>query len=275
MAREAAAAIRMEGKPEAMQLRNKRIIVTGGAQGIGEATVRAFAREGASVYSFDIAEDSGRRIAKEATEAGPGTVTFLRADIADRADIDAAFEEAVATLGGLDVLVNVAGLQRSSAAADIPDDLWEMVYRVNVLGTIHTNQAAYRAMKPAGVGAIVNFGSMSGFTGELTNATYGSSKAAVHTWTRTVAREWGPDGIRVNAVLPYVNTPMFDKYRNSLTPEELTAYDAEIAKSIPLGGKFGNADKDLAPVLVFLASDASHFITGQLLPVDGGFTSVR
>ncbi|MFF3062454.1 SDR family NAD(P)-dependent oxidoreductase [Streptomyces sp. NPDC057909] len=275
MAREAAAVIRMERKPEAMQLRNKRIIVTGGAQGIGEATVRAFAREGASVYSFDIAEDGGRRIAKEATEAGPGTVTFVRADIADRADIDAAFDEAVAALGGLDVLVNVAGLQRSSAAADVPDDLWEMVYRVNVLGTIHTNQAAYRAMRPAGVGAIVNFGSMSGFTGELTNATYGSSKAAVHTWTRTVAREWGPDGIRVNAVLPYVNTPMFDKYRNSLTPEELTAYDAEIAKSIPLGGKFGNADRDLAPVLVFLASDASHFITGQLLPVDGGLTSVR
>nr|WP_240607090.1 SDR family oxidoreductase [Cryobacterium aureum] len=158
---------------------------------------------------------------------------------------------------------------------DITPKLWDTIYRVNVLGTMLTNQAAYRAMKPAATGAIVNFGSMSGFTGELTNATYGSSKAAVHTWTRTVAREWGPDGIRVNAVLPYVNTPMFDKYRSSLNSDELAAYDEQIRQSIPLGGKFGNADTDLAPVLVFLASDASHFITGQLLPVDGGFASVR
>ncbi|RMB85063.1 SDR family NAD(P)-dependent oxidoreductase [Streptomyces shenzhenensis] len=259
----------------AKQLDGKRIIVTGGAQGIGEATVRAFAREGAQIYSFDLTEDAGTRVAEEATQEGPGTVTFRRTDIADKADTGAAFDEAVAALGGLDVLVNVAGLQRSSAAADITDELWETVYRVNVLGTIHTNQAAYHAMRPSGAGAIINFGSMSGFTSELTNAAYGSSKAAVHTWTRTVAREWGPDGIRVNAVLPYVNTPMFDKYRGSLTPEELAAYDAEIAKSIPLGGRFGDADKDLAPVLVFLAGDASHFITGQLLPVDGGLTSVR
>ncbi|MEV8388936.1 MULTISPECIES: SDR family NAD(P)-dependent oxidoreductase [unclassified Streptomyces] len=259
----------------AERLDGKRIIVTGGAQGIGEAAVRAFTREGAQVYSFDISEGAGARVAKEATEAGPGAAAFRRTDIADKTDTDAAFEEAFAALGGLDVLVNIAGLQRSAAAADITDELWETVYRVNVLGTIHTNQAAYRAMKPSGTGAIINFGSMSGFTGELTNAAYGSSKGAVHTWTRTVAREWGPDGIRVNAVLPYVNTPMFEKYRSSLTPGELAAYDAEIARSIPLGGRFGDADKDLAPVLVFLASDASHFITGQLLPVDGGLTSVR
>jgi NAD(P)-dependent dehydrogenase (short-subunit alcohol dehydrogenase family) len=258
-----------------MELENKRIIVTGGAQGIGEATVRAFAREGASVWSFDLTEADGTRVASEATEAGPGSVRFRRVDVADKADVDAGVDEAVAALGGLDVFVNVAGLQRSAPAAEITDELWEAVHRVNVLGTIHTNQAAYRHMKPVGAGAIVNFGSMSGFTGELTNAIYGTSKAAVHTWTRTVAREWGPDGIRVNAVLPYVNTPMFGKYRNSLTPTELEAYDAEIAAAIPLGGKFGNADTDLAPVLVFLASDASHFITGQLLPVDGGLAAVR
>jgi 3-oxoacyl-[acyl-carrier protein] reductase len=171
--------------------------------------------------------------------------------------------------------VNIAGLQRSSTAENITDDLFEAIYRVNVLGTIHTNQSAYRIMKAAGTGAIVNFGSMSGFTGEHSNATYGSSKGAVHTWTRTVAREWGPFGVRVNAVLPYMNTPMFDKYTNSLSPAELATYQGELKKNIPLGGTFGDAERDLAPVMVFLASDASHFITGQLLPVDGGFASVR
>jgi 3-oxoacyl-[acyl-carrier protein] reductase len=258
-----------------MKLQDKRIVVTGGAQGIGEATVRAFAREGAHVHSLDLTEENGTRVAAQATAAGPGRVVFRRTDITDATDVNSAFDAAVADLGGLDVLVNVAGLQRSAPAAEITPDLWESVHRVNVLGTILTNQAAYRAMKPAGTGSIVNFGSMSGFTGELTNATYAASKGAVHTWTRTVAREWGPDGIRVNAVLPYVNTPMFDKYRGSLTPEELAAYDEQVRQSIPLGGKFGNADTDLAPVLVFLAGDGSHFITGQLLPVDGGFTSVR
>jgi NAD(P)-dependent dehydrogenase (short-subunit alcohol dehydrogenase family) len=258
-----------------MELENKRIIVTGAAQGIGEATLRAFVREGANVVGFDLNEENGARVAASAASDGPGTASFRRVDVSDKAAVDVGVDSAVEELGGLDVFINVAGFQRSSAADEISDDLFDSIFHVNVLGTVHTNQAAYRHMKPNHAGAIVNFGSMSGLTAELTNATYGMSKAAVHNWTRSVAREWGPDGIRVNAVLPYMNTPMFDKFRGSLTAEELAAYDAEIAKSIPLGGKFGNADLDLAPVLVFLASDASHFITGQLLPVDGGLASVR
>ena len=258
-----------------MQLENKRIIVTGAAQGTGEATLRAFVREGAQVVGFDLNEDRGTRVATDAAATGPGSASFRHVDVSDKAAVDTGVDAAVEELGGLDVFINVAGFQRSAPAAAIDDDLFESIFHVNVLGTVHTNQAAYRHMQPNGAGAIVNFGSMSGLTAELTNATYGMSKAAVHTWTRSVAREWGPDGIRVNAVLPYMDTPMFDKFRGSLTAAELEAYDAEIAKSIPLGGRFGNADLDLAPVLVFLASDASHFITGQLLPVDGGLASVR
>ncbi|GAA5063764.1 SDR family NAD(P)-dependent oxidoreductase [Nocardia callitridis] len=258
-----------------MQLDGKRILVTGGAQGIGAAIVKAYAAEGARVHSFDLNEADGAATAKQANDRGPGTATFTRLDITDGSATETLFRSAAAKLGGIDVLVNIAGLQKSAMAEDITDELFHSVYRVNVLGTIHTNQSAFRIMKEAGTGAIVNFGSMSGFTGELANSTYGSSKGAVHTWTRTVAREWGPHGIRVNAVLPYVNTPMFDKYTNSLTPEELAQYREQLRKDIPLGGTFGNADTDLAPVLVFLASDASHFITGQLLPVDGGFAAVR
>jgi NAD(P)-dependent dehydrogenase (short-subunit alcohol dehydrogenase family) len=255
-------------------LENKRIIVTGGAQGIGEATVRAYAREGARLFSFDLNAESGQKVAAESTAAGPGSVHFRTVDVADRAAVDSAVDEAVGELGGLDVFVNVAGLQQSGLAGSISDELWERVYRVNVLGTIHTNQAAFRHMKPNTAGSIVNFGSMSGFVGELGNSVYGSSKGAVHTWTRTAAREWGPFGVTVNAVLPYVTTPMFDKFRSSLTPEELQAYDDEIIRTVPLG-RLGNADRDLAPVMIFLASEASHFITGQLIPVDGGLSQVR
>ena len=92
-------------------------------------------------------------------------------------------------------------------------------------------------------------------------------------WSRS--RQWGPDGIRVNAVLPYMVTPMYEAFRNAMSPEDLAAHDAETKLAIPLGGKFGNCAEDLAPVMVFLASDDSHFMTGQLFPVDGGLISVR
>lgn len=258
-----------------MRLAGKRIIVTGGAQGIGEATVRAFAAEGAAVVSMDVKEDRGRAVAEEATVLGPGKVTFSAVDVGDRPGVEQAFADAATQLDGLDVLVNIAGIQRHAPVDDIPPDLLERIMRVNFFGTVHTNAAAFRTMKAAGHGAIVNFGSESGLTAELNNSAYGASKAAVHNWTRSVARDWGPHGIRVNAVLPYVVTPMYEEFRKALSVEALAAHDKETAEQIPLGGKFGDPMRDLAPVLVFLASDESHFITGQLIPVDGGLVSVR
>lgn len=257
-----------------MDLDGKRIIVTGGAQGIGAATVRAYVAAGANVVAMDVNEEGGATTAAEATSAGPGTATFVRADVSDSASVDAAFTEAAGTLGGLDVLVNVAGIQRFQDAHQPDMEFVERIYRINVFGTINTNAAAHRLMASTG-GAIINFGSEAGFTAEPNNAVYGSTKGAVHTWTRSVAREWGPAGIRVNAVLPYMTTPMYQAFRDAMTPEDLAAHDAETAKEIPLGGKFGDPDKDLGPVMVFLASDASHFITGQLIPVDGGLVAVR
>jgi 3-oxoacyl-[acyl-carrier protein] reductase len=180
----------------------------------------------------------------------------------------------VTDLGGLDVLAHIAGVHRHAPTHDVPDELLGWIFAVNVNGTIYTNAAAYRYMKGTG-GAIINFGSESGLTAEVNNAVYGASKAAVHTWTRSVAREWGRYGIRVNAVLPYVVTPMYTRFRAALSPEELAAHDRSTADQIPLGGKFGDPTVDLAPVLVFLAGEGSKFITGQLLPVDGGLISVR
>jgi NAD(P)-dependent dehydrogenase (short-subunit alcohol dehydrogenase family) len=256
-----------------MQLQGKKIIVAGGAQGIGASAVKAFVAAGADVFALDVDESQGRQTAEGASIVGPGKATFLKCDVSIRSEVNEAFNTAVAAMGGLDVLAHIAGVHRHAPTHDVPDDTLEWLMAVNVNGTVYTNGAAYRHM-PNG-GAIINFGSESGLTAEVNNAVYGASKGAVHTWTRSVAREWGRKSIRINAVLPYIVTPMYERFRVALTPEELDAHDRATAEQIPLGGKFGDADADLAPVLLFLASDASRFITGQLIPVDGGLISVR
>lgn len=258
------------------QLEGKRIIVTGGAQGIGASIVRAFLAEGAKVASMDMNDTLGQQVISDTSDSHPQCQGhYYHCDIANRNQVEQAFSAAHEDLGGLDVMVNVAGIHRHCPPDAIYEDLYSLLFRVNVLGTMNTNAVAYNLMKGQRTGNIINFGSESGLTGEINNALYASTKAAVHTWTRNVARQWGPDGIRVNAVLPYMVTPMYQEFRNALSPEELAAHDAATKNDIPLGGKFGDADKDLAPVMVFLASDASRFITGQMLPVDGGLISVR
>jgi NAD(P)-dependent dehydrogenase (short-subunit alcohol dehydrogenase family) len=256
-----------------MQLNGRKIIVTGAAQGIGASALRAFVAAGANVAAMDVDPEKGEAVVADANAAGPGSAFFLKCNVADRAEVDASFGAAVSRLGGLDVLAHIAGVHRHAVTHEVPDETLAWLFDVNVNGTIYTNGAAYRHM-PSG-GAIINFGSESGLTAEANNAVYGASKAAVHAWTRSVAREWGKRGIRLNAVLPYMVTPMYERFREALSEEDLAAHDQATAEQIPLGGKFGDADKDLAPVLVFLASDGSGFITGQLIPVDGGLISVR
>ncbi|EXJ89256.1 3-oxoacyl-[acyl-carrier protein] reductase [Capronia epimyces CBS 606.96] len=258
------------------QLASKRIIVTGGAQGIGESVVRAFAAEGAIVTSMDLNDSLGARVAAEASKTGPGKVSYLPVDISSKESVTEAFNQAAEDMGGLDAMFNVAGYQRHAAPDDPPQDILERITKVNIWGTIYTNATAFAIMKQGGKGgAIVNFGSEAGLTAEHHNSLYGMSKGAVHTWTRSVAREWGPFNVRVNAVLPYVATPMYDAFRDALSPDELERHKLLLKEQFPLGGNLGDPTKDLAPVLVFLASDASHWMTGQLFPVDGGYVAVR
>lgn len=258
------------------QLKSKRIIVTGGAQGIGESVVRAYAAAGASLAVMDLNDEAGERVVAEVKKTVPDVhIRYYHCDIADGQEVTRTFTMAASEMGGLDVLANIAGIHRHCAPDAIDKDLYRFIFDVNVLGTMNTNAEAYKLMKPNGTGNIINFGSESGLVGELNNGLYAASKAAVHTWTRNVARQWGPDGIRVNAVLPYIVTPMYTAFREALSPAELAAHDAATKMDIPLGGRFGDADTDLAPVMVFLASDGSRFITGQMLPVDGGLVAVR
>jgi len=236
--------------------------------------VRAFVNEGARVVSLDVLDPSGRRVTTEADGAGPGSATYLHCDIADRSEVDAAFEQAVSWLGGLDVLANVAGVERRSAATDITDEEWDLVLNVNVKGTLHTNQAAYRSMQ-AGGGAILNFGSDAGLGPYPNGAHYSASKGAVMAWTRTAAVEWAPRGITVNSVVPAIWTPMYDEYRARLPADELALHDAGMRARVPLGGRLGDPTHDLAPVMVFLASEDAHFITGQIISINGGIGMVR
>jgi NAD(P)-dependent dehydrogenase (short-subunit alcohol dehydrogenase family) len=254
-------------------LADKRIIVTGAARGIGASLVRAYVSEGARVLGVDV-DAGGFDLARTPTGTGPGHAFFHRADVRSREDVAAAFAAAEELLGGLDVLVNVAGIERRAAAESISDAEWDAMFDINVKGTMLTNQAAFPRLRERG-GSIVNFGSDSGLVPHLNGAHYSAAKAAVMAWTRTIAHEWGRFGIRANSVLPAIHTPMYEEYLSRLPDDELQAHRAKMRARIPLGGQLGDPDRDLAPVLVFLASNASRFITGQLIAVDGGKVSVR
>jgi NAD(P)-dependent dehydrogenase (short-subunit alcohol dehydrogenase family) len=259
-----------------MQLSGRRVIVTGGARGIGAASVRAFVAEGATVASLDVLDDAGGQVADEAAEKGPGSALYRHCDVTDRGEVDEAFAEVVATFGGLDVLANIAGVEGSARAEDITDEEWDRVFAVNVKGTLYTNQAAYRAMRGnAAGGRIINVGSDAGLGPSPNGSHYSASKGAVMSWTRAAAAEWGRDNITVNALVPAMWTPMYDEFRAHMTPQDLAAHDAAMAAVIPLGGRLGDPDRDVGPVMVFLAGDGSRFITGQLISVNGGLNSVR
>jgi NAD(P)-dependent dehydrogenase (short-subunit alcohol dehydrogenase family) len=248
-----------------MLLDGKRVIVTGGASGIGAATVRAYVAAGAAVVALDVNDADGERVV---AAAGSGA-QFLHCDIAQREEVFGVFERAVERLGGLDVMANVAGVERRTPAEAIDDPEWDLIFDVNVRGTLYTNQAAFRHLRDHG-GRIINFGSGAGIRGQAGSAHYSASKGAVMAWTRTVAQEWAKYRITVNSVVPAIWTPMYDAWRARMTDQERMIHDMAMQHVIPLGGKLGDPDADAGPVMLFLASDMSHFMTGQCFAVDGG-----
>ena len=248
-----------------MRLRDRRIIVTGAASGIAAATVRAYAAEGARVAALDVNDDAGRRVAAEAGER----VTYHHCDVSRRAEVEEVFAHAADAMGGLDVLAHVAGVERATPAEDIPEAEWDLVFDVNAKGTLYTNQAAFRHMKARG-GRIVNFGSGAGIRGQRGSAHYSAAKGAVMAWTRTVAQEWARYGITVNSIVPAIWTPMYEAYRQRMSEQERAIHDLAMQHVIPLGGRLGDPERDIAPVMVFLGGDGARFITGQVFAIDGG-----
>jgi 3-oxoacyl-[acyl-carrier protein] reductase len=245
-------------------LAGRRILITGGATGIGAAAVRVLHEAGARVVAT---------YHRTAPADDVAAVTWLQCDVRDAEAVDAAFRAAVAELGGLDVLVNAAGLWQAGVPGHITGDEIDFLLATNVKGTILTNQAAHAVMRGSG-GRIINFGSSEAVMGSPISAVYAATKGAVQAWTRSAAKAWGADRVTVNALAPAVQTAGADRLREFLGPDAAAFIDQQMKLSIPLGGKLGDPASDLGPVLVFLAGDGAGFITGQLIPVDGGLAMV-
>jgi NAD(P)-dependent dehydrogenase (short-subunit alcohol dehydrogenase family) len=237
-------------------LAGRRILITGGATGIGAAAVRVLHEAGARVVAT---------YHRTAPADDVAAVTWLQCDVRDAEAVDAAFRAAVVELGGLDVLVNAAGLWQAGVPGHITGDEIDFLLATNVKGTILTNQAAHAVMRGSG-GRIINFGSSEAVMGSPISAVYAATKGAV--------QAWGADRVTVNALAPAVQTAGADRLREFLGQDAAAFIDQQMKLSIPLGGKLGDPTSDLGPVLVFLAGDGAGFITGQLIPVDGGLAMV-
>jgi NAD(P)-dependent dehydrogenase (short-subunit alcohol dehydrogenase family) len=244
-------------------LTGRRAVVTGAASGLGAAAVRALRAAGAEVVAtYHQTEPTDRSQA-----------TWLPCDARDPVAVDAMIDAAVTTMGGLDVLVNAAGLWHQGVPGRITADEIDFVLDTNLKTTILTNQAAHAVMRKSG-GRIINFGSAEAVMGSPISAVYAAAKGAVQAWTRSAAKAWAAERVTVNALAPAMQTRGADRLREFLGPDAAPFIDQQIKATIPLGGALGDPDRDLGPVLVFLASEGSHFITGQLLPVDGGLIMV-
>lgn len=243
-------------------LTGKRALVTGGNRGIGFALTQGLAEAGASVAFASRSATANAEAQQRLADLGLTTVA-LAGDITTSADT--VVQHAVDALGGLDIVVNNAGICYHRPALDVPDSEWDDVFDLNVKALWQVSRAAARHFRTAGGGAIVNIGSISGIIVNRPQwqPAYNASKAAVHQLTKSLAAEWAPYDIRVNALAPgYIKTEM--------APVDRPEFKARWIDDAPQQ-RFA-LPEELAPAVVFLASEASRFMTGSVLVMDGGYT---
>lgn len=238
-------------------------VVTGGAQGIGEACARRLAADGALVALWDVADDAGRSLA-EALQRDGARAAYVHCDVARKAEVDAALADTLAAFGRVDLLVNNAGIFKAAEFLDISEADWDAVIAVNLKGAFLVGQAVARQMVAAGGGAIVNMSSVNGTLAIPTIASYNASKGAINQLTRVMALSLADRGVRVNAVAP--GTIATELAKNAvLTSEEARA---RILSRTPM--KRLGQPSEIADVVAWLLSDAASYVTGEIVTVDGG-----
>lgn len=242
-------------------LNEKSVLVTGASRGIGRAIALYFAKNGAKVaVNYSGSEEKANEVVKEIIENG-GTAFAIKADISSSEDVTNMVKTVVDEFGSLDVLVNNAGITRDNLLMRMKEEDWDAVINTNLKGVFLTTKAVTRQMMKQRKGRIINIASIVGVSGNAGQANYVAAKAGVIGLTKTAAKELSSRGITVNAIAPgFIETDMTGKLEEGIKSEML--------RSIPLA-RFGLPD-DIASAAAFLASDASSYITGQTLHVDGG-----
>lgn len=245
-----------------MRLKDKVAIVTGGGQGIGAVTAQTFAREGAKVVIADMREDTMQQVVDEITAAG-GAALAVKTNVAIAESVDELVKKTREWGGGrIDALVNNAGITKDSQLYKMSEDQWDAVIAVNLKGVWLCGKAVSNVMREQGSGSIMNASSIVGLYGNFGQSNYAATKGGVIAMTYTWSIELGPKNIRVNAVAPgFTMTPMLET-----VPEKVLD---DIRSKTPLR-RLGEP-QDIANAYLFLASDESSFITGQVIAVNGGF----
>jgi 3-oxoacyl-[acyl-carrier protein] reductase len=234
-------------------------VVTGGASGIGRATVLGFAQEGAKVVIVDLSP-AGEELAQQIRADG-GDAIFIQSDVSKSEPVQAMIKKAIDTYGQIDILINNAGITRDNLIMKMKDEDWDLVLSVNLSSAFHCSKAVTRPMMKKRAGRIINLASVVGLAGQAGQTNYAASKGGIIAFTKSLARELGSRNITVNAVAPgFIKTRLTDVLSQEMV-------DLTVANT-PLG-RLGEVE-DVAKAILFLASDDAAFITGQVLTVDGG-----
>jgi len=250
------------------RFKNRTVIITGGAGGIGGATCRSFAAEGAKVAVFDMNLEAAQKVADEINGSG-GSAAAFKCDITDRVAVDVAVAETIDQFGSIDVLVNNAGWDIFKPFVKTAPEEWTKLIAINLTGALHMHHAVLPGMVERKNGRIVNIASDVARVGSSGEAVYAACKGGLVAFSKTIAREHARHNVNVNVVCPGpTDTALFADYKAGAgNPEKLME---AFTRSIPLG-RIGQPD-DLPGAILFFASDDARYVTGQVLSVSGGLT---